>query len=95
DHPKHGQDLLTYVFAGMSLWSLLASVVSGFALSSLGARAMYILVAAFALPALVASWTTEETKKSAAEIRSGRDKIFRQKEFFTLACVMCGASMML
>ncbi|OLP91644.1 putative folate-biopterin transporter 2 [Symbiodinium microadriaticum] len=95
DKPAHGQDLLTFVFAGMSFWSLLGSLVSGFLLTFLGAHAVYLLVAACALPALAAACTMEEPRKSASAVRTARAKIWRQKELFILALVMSGASVAL
>ncbi|CAE7220016.1 unnamed protein product, partial [Symbiodinium natans] len=63
EKPKRGQDLLTFVFAGMSFWSFLAALASGFVLTYLGAHATYILVAICSLPALYAAWTMEEHRK--------------------------------
>ncbi|CAJ1394346.1 unnamed protein product [Effrenium voratum] len=93
DHPKHGQNLLTFVFAGMSLCSLLGNLSSGFLLTSLGAHGVFLFAALCSVPAVLAASGFPEVQQGPEAIHAKRAEFWRQKEACALALVVLCASL--
>jgi folate/biopterin transporter len=86
-NPQHGPAMLTYVWGGLTVGGLAATVLSGPTLHILGPKALYA-VAAF--PAILMVMTVtfgymDETQRSPEEIQQARRRYYQQKE----ACGLC------
>lgn len=90
DSPALGQSLLTFVFSGMCVFSLIANLSSGFALKYLGPHVTYIIAGVSAVPALfaVGCGFLKESRKSKKDIAAARAKFWNQKEACALAFVL-------
>ncbi|CAK9055762.1 Probable folate-biopterin transporter 3 [Durusdinium trenchii] len=95
DHPRLGQSLLTYVFAGMSAWSLLGNLSSGFMLSYLGAHGTFLALAPAIAPAVLTSAAVPEEAQSAEAVRAKRLAFWHQKEACALAFLLLSVSLLM
>jgi len=87
ENPKHGPSMLTYVWFGMQVGSLVAVIASGFLIQDFGPRSPYLVcvlpAAAVIIP--VCLGYMQEQQKSRSETAEARKAVFRQWE----ACLLC------
>lgn len=85
--PQHGPDLLTFVWFGLQVGGLMATVCIGPIMQRMGEKAPY-LIAMFAASIIivpVAKNFMEERPRTVAEVKEHRDHMLHQKE----ACLLC------
>lgn len=96
DSPKHGPSLVSYVWGGLTLMSLLAVAVSGEVISD-NPKLVFTIAAAIAsvvfLP-VMANYLGE-TRMSPEEAQLERDRILQQREACILSLVMLVANVVL
>lgn len=87
EKPEHGPDLMTFVWFGLQVGGLAATVLVGPLMSHWGPKAPY-LIACFPAALMIipaAKNYLEETPKTPEEVQESRRKLFEQKE----ACFLC------
>jgi folate/biopterin transporter len=87
EKPEHGPDLMTFVWFGLQVGGLVATLMVGPLMAHFGPKAPYLLaLLPAALIILPASKNyLEETPKTAEQVQESRAKLFEQKE----ACFLC------
>eukprot|EP00434_Breviolum_minutum_P001413 symbB.v1.2.001242.t1/scaffold63.1/size477159/13 len=95
DHPQNGQSLLTYVFAGMTVWSLVANLSSGFLLESLGAHGSFLTLTPALAPALLASFLVPEVPESINALHRRRRRFWHQRHVVVCAAALLSASLLM
>jgi len=85
--PEHGPDLMTFVWFGLQVGGLIATLLVGPAMAHWGPKAPYLLAL---LPAALIIMPAsknylEETPKTPEEVQESRAQLFQQKE----ACFLC------
>jgi folate/biopterin transporter len=97
DKPAKGPSLISYVWGGMTLAGIFATLSSGYVLSHGSPWALYTLGAVpasfIALPAML-NWL-QEKKLTAEEVSEQRGKVLAQKEALFLCFIMLGATLIL
>jgi len=95
--PEYGPDLMTYVWSGITIGGIVATLSVGWVISTFGARMLYriaIIPAALILWPVVRNYL-QETPQSHVEITRSRKEKFEQKECFFLCVLMFAASIFL
>jgi len=85
--PEHGPDLMSFVWFGLQVGGLVATVIVGPTMTKFGPKAPYLVAL---VPAAMIIWPAarnylEEKPKTASEIQENRQQLFQQKE----ACILC------
>jgi folate/biopterin transporter len=85
--PEHGPSLLTYVWFGMQVGGLFATIISGPIMHAAGPRTLFLICAFPALGILIplAMGFMEEKKATPEAIREARAQLWKQSE----ACFLC------
>jgi len=87
ENPTHGPAILSYVWGGMTVAGLAATLLSGPVLHVYGPRALYLVAAVPALTVLlpVGAGYLEEKKMTEEDVAESRRRYYKQKE----ACALC------
>eukprot|EP00927_Polykrikos_kofoidii_P007008 TRINITY_DN12861_c0_g1_i1.p1 TRINITY_DN12861_c0_g1~~TRINITY_DN12861_c0_g1_i1.p1 ORF type:complete len:558 (+),score=83.85 TRINITY_DN12861_c0_g1_i1:186-1859(+) len=87
-NPRHGPSMLSYVWLGLTIGSLVAALLAGTFIQKLGPKAVYMAAtvpAAFVMLPVILGFF-EEKCLTAEEVASIRQRFQKQKE----ACFLCG-----
>jgi len=97
DKPSKGPSLISYVWGGMTLAGIFATLSSGYVLSHGSPWALYSIgafpAALIAVPAML-NWL-QEKKLTQEEVAEQRSKVLQQKEALFLCFIMLGATLIL
>merc|ERR1719199_375072 len=87
EKPEHGPDLMTFVWFGLQVGGLVATIMVGPMMTHFGPKAPYLLAVIPASMILVpaAKNYLEEQVKTREQVAECRAKLFEQKE----ACLLC------
>jgi folate/biopterin transporter len=97
NNPAHGPDLMTYVWFGLQMGGLGATLLVGSFMDHFGVKAIYavaILPAAFILLPVTRNYL-EERKRTPEEVVEARSKFLEQKECCFLCLLMFAGTLML
>eukprot|EP00931_Biecheleriopsis_adriatica_P049350 TRINITY_DN28550_c0_g1_i1.p1 TRINITY_DN28550_c0_g1~~TRINITY_DN28550_c0_g1_i1.p1 ORF type:complete len:580 (-),score=88.73 TRINITY_DN28550_c0_g1_i1:124-1863(-) len=97
EKPRHGPDLISYVWAGISIGGMIAMSIAGWIISNIGARAVFLACiapsAAVILPTCLNFF--EEVPLSREMTSTLRHNFSQQTEVVALCALMSGLSMSL
>jgi len=95
--PKHGPELLTFVWFGIQLGGLVGVALGGVVLHYLNVKAIYLLAILPAVCILVPARANYlgETKMCSAEVAKARQKLTEEKEVCALCLVMFAGTIIL
>mmetsp|Transcript_26454 Transcript_26454/g.63752 ORF Transcript_26454/g.63752 Transcript_26454/m.63752 type:complete len:582 (-) Transcript_26454:77-1822(-) len=96
-NPARGPDLITFVWAGITVGALIATGTIGWVLEAGGSRLPFLIAIPFCVAVLVPTLMNYlgERKVTAEELRADRAKVLEQRELLILVVIMAVATLIL
>jgi folate/biopterin transporter len=97
DSPKNGPALLSFVWTGINVGTLVAVMIAGVALDAVGPQHVYLMATIPAASIIIPLCLNymEEREKSSEEISESRSHFMQQQELVWLSLLMLGGSLTL
>lgn len=97
EHPRRGPDLMTYVWAGITMGNLCATACVGFILEHFGAKWVFAFVSIPAALIIVPTWLNwlEEPKMTREQVKERQADLWAQKEIMFLVMLVGAATLAL